>query len=282
MNLSSRIRIVWRRSKANINRLLGNAPPETPTAHGAASRVPYEIVEMITTHIAHDLHALKAFSLTCYSWYISAAPHLHRTFSFGTFDKLRPLSKLHRLGLMPLIKEILVEQYYYTWLAPQSFSRRDLHYFTAFANVQTLTLDSFTISRFIPGIERYFGHFSPTLRSLALLGPLCTPRQLSHFLSLFPNLDDIAIWEFAIRPLNTTISDTKLVPFSVPRLRGRLVLRGSNSVETWTGLIASGGGLRFRYMDLWRVGRCAPVLFEACADTLETLRFHAADTLVGE
>ena len=117
INLSSRIRIVWRRSKANINRLLGNAPPETPTEHGAASRLPYEIVEMITTHIAHDLHALKAFSLTCYSWYISAAPHLHCTFSFGTFDKLRPLSKLHRLGLMPLIKEILVEQYYYTWLA---------------------------------------------------------------------------------------------------------------------------------------------------------------------
>jgi hypothetical protein len=237
---------------------------------------------MIATHIAHDLHALKAFSLTCYSWYISAAPHLHRTVSFGTYGKLKPLSKLHLLGLMPLIKEIWVEQYYDKWLAPQSFSRRDLRYFTAFANVQTLTLDSFTISRFIPGVERYFGHFSPTLRSLALLGPLCTPRQLSHFLSLFPNLDDIAIWEFAMRPLNTIVLDTELVPFSAPRPRGRLVLRGSHSVETWTRLIASGGGLQFRYMDLWRVGRCAPVLFKACANALEILRFYAADTSVRE
>ena len=59
------------------------------------------------------------------------------------------------------------------------------------------------------------------------------------------------------------------------------MIRESVLVETWTSLIASCGGLRFRYMDLWIVGGCAPVLLEACAKTLETLRFHVAD-LVGE
>jgi hypothetical protein len=31
-----------------------------------------------------------------------------------------------------------------------------------------------------------------------------------------------------------------------------------------------------------QVGGCAPVLFEACAETLETLRFYASDASVGE
>jgi hypothetical protein len=105
---------------------------------------------------------------------------------------------------------------------------------------------------------------------------------LSHFLSLFPNLDDIAIWDLFTYPPNVTIPDIKPVPFSTLRLQGRLVLRGFESVETWMRLVASDGGLQFHYMDLWRVGGCGPVLFEACAETLEMLRFYAADTSVGE
>ena len=40
-------------------------------------------------------------------------------------------------------------------------------------------------------------------------------------------------------------------------------------------LTTAGGGPRF-HVDLYRVGGCVPVLFEACAETL------AADTSVGE
>ena len=54
------------------------------------------------------------------------------------------------------------------------------------------------------------------------------------------------------------------------------MLREFDSVESWTSLIASCGGLRFRYMDLWKVGGCASVLFEVCAETLETLGLYAA------
>ena len=282
MHLSIRMKIIWRRGKAKINRLLGGAPPKTPIAHVSTCPLPYEIIEMIIAHIARDLSALKAFSLTCRSWYITAVPHLHHTLTLTNLGELKPLSKLHQLGLIPLVKEIRVEQYYQAWLMPQAFNRRDLRHFSAFTNVQTLMFESLGISHFVPDVGRYFGHFSPALRSITLLRPFCTPRQLSHFLSLFPNLDDITIWEFSTHPPNVTIPNTEFVPISTPKLRGRLVLRGFDSVETCAYIIASGGSLQFHHMDLWRVGGCAPILFEACAETLETLRFYATDNLVGE
>jgi hypothetical protein len=280
-NLSTRIGIVWRRGKTNISRLL--APPEIPTAHESTCRLPYEIVEMIIAHVAHDTPALKACSLTCHSWYTAVVPHLHYTLILTrdildiTRRELRQLSKLHRRGLMPLMKEIRVEQWRERWFTPQAFSPRDLRYFSAFANVQTLRLQNLDISHFIPGVERYFGHFSPTLRSIRLTKPSCTPIQLSHFLSLFPNLDDIKIREIPTRLPNPTIPSTELVPFSTPTLRGRLVLRDFDWAATWTHFIASGGSLRFHYMDLHSIGGCTPVLFDACAETLETLRFYTWD-----
>jgi hypothetical protein len=280
INLSTRLEIVWHRGEANINPLLHNAPPETRTAHEPAYCLPYEIVEMIIAPIAHDLGTLKAFSLTCRSWYIAVVPHLHHTLTLRdrirstTRDKLKPLSELHQLGLMPFVKAIQVDQWCRQWFAPRELSPHDLRYFSALTNVQTLRLRELDISRFIPGIEHYFGHFSPTLRSIELTGPRCTPRQLSHFLSLFPNLDDISICG-PMRSPNTTVPDTELVPFSTPRLRGQLVFRDSYLVETWTDLIAAGGGPRFHYMMLYKVGGCASILFDACAETLETLRFCA-------
>jgi hypothetical protein len=282
INLSVRMRIVWRRGKANINRLLG-VPLGICAVHESTCRFPYEIVEVIIAHIARDAHnlrTLKACSLTCHSWYIAAVPHLHHTLTL-THRKLRlkPLSKLHRLGLMPLIKELRVNQWDNIWFVSKNLSRRDLAYFSALTNVHTLSSQYLDISFFMPDIERYFGHFLPTLRSIALFQPRCTPQQLSHFFSLFPNLDDINICFFSAE---VTAPDAGLVPFSTPRLRGRLVVHQFDSVEVWTCLVASSGGLRFRNVDLYRVRGCAPVLFEACAKTLETLRFNATDGPGGE
>jgi hypothetical protein len=274
------MRIVWRRGKTNIDRLLGNTPPETHTTHGPAYCLPYELLETIIGLITHDLGTLKAFSLTCRSWYIAVVPHLHHTLTLmdrvhsTARNELKPLSKLRRLGLMPLIKEIRVDQWNHQWFVPRELNRRDLLYFSAFTNVQALGIRGLDIFRFIPGVEHYFGHFSPTLRSIELIRPCCTHRQLSHFLSFFPNLDDIKICGPTCLP-NTTIPDVELVPFSTPRLRGRLVLYNFDSVETWIHLIAAGGGLRFRYVELWKAGGSALILLEACAETLEALRFCA-------
>jgi len=192
---------VWRRGKAKVNRLLVNAPPEMRTTRESTCPLPYEIVEMIIAHLTHNLEALKACSLTCHSWYIVAVPHLHHTLRLGsgrhsvTRNKLKPLFRLHELGLTPLVREIRVRQFSCSrpWFVPEEFSRRTLRYFSAFTNVQTLQLGELEIYRFVPGIQHYFQHFSPTLRSITLSYPRCTPRQLSHFLSLFSNLDNIEI-----------------------------------------------------------------------------------------
>ena len=277
---------VWYRGKAKINSLLGKMPPEACTADESTNRLPYEIVEMITAHIIHDLDALKTCSLICRSWYIAAVPHIHHTLVLRengpgtTRNELKPLSKLHELGLIPLVKEIRVKQGYGTrhWFTPQAFGRRDLRYFSAFTNVQTLKLSRLEIYRFIPDIKRYFGHFAPTLRSIILSQPWCTPRQLSHFLTLFSNLKSITVAGFVAHTPKTTNADTDLVPLSAPKLRERLALYHPCPVEVLTQLITSCGGLWFRHISLHGATGCAHILLEACAETLETLRFYPLDS----
>ena len=276
--------IVWRQGKAKVNRLLDNVPQEMNIANESTCRLPYEIVEMIIGHLIRDRDALKACSLVCRSWYAAAVQRIHHTIILGEKgpdkpgDHLKPLSRLHELGLTLLVKQITVYEWLSNlWFTPQAFSLHDLRYFSAFANVQELRLEYMDISSFVTGAERYFGHFSPTLRSITLLAPCCTPRQLSYFLSLFPNLDNVYLFGISPRPPKSIIPDTKLVQFSAPKLRGDLQLRGSHWAETWTHLITSRGDLRFNYVSLYRVGSCASILLGACAQTLETLQFSLAD-----
>jgi len=282
---------ILHRGKTSTKRLLNNGHPET---RESTCRVPYDIVEIILAHLTCDLGTLKASSSTCRSWYTVALPHIFHTLTLrrdepsfigdklgltSSRDRFKPLSRLHERGLMPLVKEIRVLSY--PWFIPEAFSRHDLRYFSAFTNVQRLVLRRLRIDHFIPGVERYFKHFSPTLRSITLYHPYCTPRQLSYFLSLFSTLDDIEIVGIPIESPITIVPDTALVPFSAPKLRGQLLLYAFHKVDAWTYLIASCGGLRFRHMHLTWVGGCAPVLFEACAETLEILRISAAEDIAG-
>ena len=286
-NLSAHIVTAWQQGRIKLNHLL-NTHERIPQTRQSPSPLPYDIVEMIIAHVTSDLRALKAFSLTCRSWYIIAVPHLHHTLTlredarYPARDKLEPLSKLSKLSLASLIKEIQVNQSAdrYAWFVPREFSRCDLRNFSAFTNVHTLRLRNFDIFRFIPHINRYFGHLSPTLRSVTLYGPRCTPQQLSHFLSLFPNLDDIELRN----PLMFDVGTTKHVPFSTPApgLRGRLALYNFSQVEAWTQIIASCGGLQFHHIDLYKAVCSTPVLLEACAETLETIRFNTADGTYGK
>ena len=297
-----------------VNRLFGNPPLVTSTAQESTSCIPHEstslsphestsiiphestslipresiyplpheLVVMIVAYLAHDIRSLKAFSLTCRSWYIAAVPLIHHTLALNLAggcvvyrSLLEPISKLHELDLIHLVRAIQVTQEpgLGWWFLPQSFTGLDLHHFSALANVHTLKIQCLEIYRFIPDIGHYFGHFPQTLRSLTLWQPYCTPQQLSHFLSLFSNLDDVGIRNAQAYASNPIGPDVELVQFSTPKLQGRLALYGSPSVEIWSHVIASCGGIRFRHMDLRMSAGCAPILFNACADTLETLRF---------
>jgi len=282
MNLPNRVVIVWNRGKAKINRLLHIAPPMAHAVHDSTCRLPHELTEMIIAHLIGDLHALKTFSLICREWYIATVPHLHHTLTLRdttpdkTHDKLKPVSKLHKLSLAPLTKEVRVIQPHRTadhWFEPQVFSRRDLHHFSAFTNVQTLTLKDVDIFCFMPDVGRYFGYFSPTLRSIVLALPRCTPRQLSSFLSLFSNLDDIYIY-YPLHGSTEVVPDSEPILFSSPKLGGRLELFDFFWDETFTDLANLCGGLRFRDIDLRNAAGYGLILQGACTGTLETLRFY--------
>ena len=249
-------------------------------------------MEIIIAHLIHDLDALKACSLTSRSWYTAAVPHLHHTLILvddepgADRNQLGPLSKLHELGLLHFVKEIRVDQWPNKgyWFVPQAFDHLTLGFFSALTNVHTLNLHHLEIHRFILVVERYFGHFSQTLRSIMLYKPCGTPQQLSYFLSRFPNLDNIGIRDPQIHVSNKIVPETELVLSHAPKLRGRLVLSRTPSVEILAHLITSRVNLQFRHIDLRWSESCAPVLLEACAETLETLRFSRMSdyTLVGE
>lgn len=49
INFSNHVVIIWHRGKAKIDRLLGNAPPETCTAPEPTCRFPSEIVDMMSS-----------------------------------------------------------------------------------------------------------------------------------------------------------------------------------------------------------------------------------------
>jgi len=268
---------VWSRSKSKIHRLLSKKSTRL-------FPLPYEIVAAIIAHFEYDLRTLQACSLTCRSWYTVTASHLHpspilaRDRSRINLTQQKPLSELHELGLLDFLEKLRVKRLCKSWLISHAPNHPDIHHFFTLANVHTLKLEYVDIQSFIPGVEQYFKHFSPTLRSIALLSPRCTPRQLSHFLTLFLNLDNIEIQDAHTYILNKTIPDKELVPFSTPKLRGGLILRDFSWAETCTHLITFCGGLRFRYIRLPWNESYTRMLLEECAETLETVRFDTNDS----
>jgi len=69
------------RALAEIRRIhSGGVSPETSTTPPSpATRLPLEVVQIIVGYLTYDARSLRACTLTCYSWYIAAAPHLHHT-----------------------------------------------------------------------------------------------------------------------------------------------------------------------------------------------------------
>lgn len=221
---------------------------------------PPEIVEIIIAHLVYDLPALKACAATCFSWYNIATPHLHHTLIFRERSPLTsikdshkyfsPLASLHKLGLLSCVKQVQFKRgaSLHSQL-PFVFDSRSMRYFRALVNLQDLAIADLDFSRFVAGVEQYFGHFSPTLRSVALSCPAGTPRQLLGFLRLFPKLSDIAITHYYPNSQDGEVLDTQLVTIEGEQ-RSRLVLR-------WTGFSESLRDMQF--------------LLKACAETLETL-----------
>ena len=173
------VKRAWCHSLARIRRMC-SAIVSHETRQSSARILPLEIVEIIIAQLIYDIQSLRACSLTCYSWYIVAVPHLHYTFiapirynrrEDPKFGWSGPLPNMHKLGLLPLVKKFQICRTAindFQVFSPKRFNRRILYHFTALTNVQDLRIDYLDIASFMPKIQPYFGHFLPSVRSLAL------------------------------------------------------------------------------------------------------------------
>ena len=162
--------------------------------------------------------------------------------------------------------------------SPRLFNWRTLRQFSALINVQELVIDYLDVPSFMPKIRRYFGHFSQTVRSLALRKPKGSRRQIIFFIGLFEHLEDLKLLYDVIYPQGEKTADNRsLVPSFIPPLRGRLTITCfGKDVGLLQDMIDLFGGIRFHHMDLFNV-KGTRLLLGACAETLETLRLCPTD-----
>ena len=278
---------VWYRSTAAVKRCLLGGILETPTSQSSPiTRLPQELVGAIVSYFIYDTRTLLACSMTCYSLYIAAVPHLHHSLTTDDWTAAKedrrlqwpiPLRKSYDLGLLPLVKRFRIRLKYDTAVfAPDRLCRHTLRHFSALTNLQELGIDHLQVSSFMPNIQQCFGHFAPTLRFLALKEPAGSPRQILYFIGLFPNLQDLKLFYSLPRKEQESATDADLVPLSVPPLGGRLTLACIAGEMLIKDMIAFFGGLRFHSMDLFKV-KCVRLLLDTCAETLETLRLYPTD-----
>ena len=133
-------------------------------------------------------------------------------------------------------------------------------------------MDNLELSSFMPNIKRYFGHFAPSLQSLALYNPKASPWQVVYFVGLFQDLRDLKLLgDIRLTRGHETAANLGLVPLSRPPLNGWLTLRSCGREEIVDDMVTLYGGLRFRCVYLCDVDYTQRVLDE-CATTLETFR----------
>ena len=277
--------MVWYRSLAGIRKIRSeDAPLETSiTPTSLATRLPLEVIEMIIACLSYDVCNLRACSLTCYSWYIAAVPHLHYNL-FITADspgrKWRwpnPLLYKYMLGLLPLVKTFWVRGTDSNHVfSPKWFNYCTLRHFSALTNVRRLMIDYLDIPSFMPRIRRYFRPFLPTVQELCLREPKGTRRQIIYFIGLFKHLQDLYLLYDKVYPLEEPTDDLTLTPLFTPPLEGWLKLTSFRRVGLLKDLINLFGGIRFRWMDLFDVDGMQ-LLLRACAKTLKTLLLYPDD-----
>ena len=104
------------RTRDGIRRIRsGGVSSKTSTTRTSpATRLPFEVVEIIISYLVYDRRSLRACTLTCYSWYIAAVPHLHHTLTVSG-DSRSGKSRLPNaiwymsmLGLLPLVKKLRI------------------------------------------------------------------------------------------------------------------------------------------------------------------------------
>ena len=243
-------------------------------------RLPQGAIGRIVAHLAHDMSSLRSCSLTCYSWYIAAVPHLHLSLAvpiepLGIGPEWpNPIRRMHALGLLPLVESLNICSDSEAF-SPKLFNWRTLHQLSALSNLQNLGIDTLDIPSFMPRIRRYFRPFLPTVRSLHLGRSRGSDRQIIFFIGLFQQLENLSLESRRFYD-GEPEGDLKLIPPFSPPLRGQLSAHDWAETDFFQALARSFGGLRFRAMSILDVGETR-FLLRACAKTLQVLELHSTD-----
>jgi hypothetical protein len=271
---------LWYRTSAKIKQLLYEGTRSPSIARSSSiTKLPQDVVEMIVSYLIYNMPSLVACSLTCYSWYIAAVPHLHHTLTTDNHDCAwpgmkhgwldtkhgwpgtkyswpGPLKRSYNLGLLPLVKQfrIRLDHGGDTLFTPAWLDWRTLRYLSALTNLQELGIDYLDVSSFIPTIQQCFGPFLPTLQFLALKEPRGSCRQVLYFIGHFPSLQDLKLRYSHSKYKEEDTANATLIPPSIPPLRGGLTLLYFTKRSLVKDMITFFGGLHFRHMDLFRVG----------------------------
>lgn len=272
------IKRFWYRSKDATRRVLsGGGTCTTPPS--PVMKLPQDIVDMIIACLIYDLPSLGSCSLTCYTWYIAAVPHLHRTltvFINSRFPDSRwpnPILRVHTLGLLSFAKTIRIRSNTDDF-SSKRLNRCILRKFLVLTNVQRLEIDNLNVSSFIPRIREYFGPFLPTVRSLYLKEPKGSNREILFFIGLFQHLDNLSLC--SCESTREPEEDLTLIPSFSPPLQGRLVVWDWKKASLFRDMVRLFGGIRFKAMNLLNVVETG-FLLRACAKTLQVLQLHPSD-----
>ena len=184
---------------------------------------------------------------------------------------------MHELGLLPFVRTLIIRSdSNHVMLSSEQFGNRTLHQFSALTNVRRLVLDHLDIPSFMPRIQQYFGHLSPTVRGLYLKAPKGSRQQIIYFIGLFEHLQDLEIVSDMASSQDEPVEDLALTPLFTPPLRGQLKLSHFRRVDILNDMIDLFGGIRFHILDLFDVDG-VPLLLDACAKTLTTLYLYLSD-----
>ena len=277
---------IWYRTLAIIWRVCSwGLSTKTSTTHSSPStRLPLEIVQMIIAYLIYDTPSLRACTMTCYSWHIAAAPHLHHTYTVGLSfqDQMDwwpyPFACMDILGLSPLVKKLRINGHcdYSIGVFPDFFIWSLLPHLSHFTSIQELEIEFLAMPWFMLNRGSSVKHFLPTLRSLTLREPKGSSRRIIYFIGHFQHLQDLKLIYDRDTLQGEMAGDPTFVPPFVPPLRGSLTVAHLTSVDLLKDMIELFGGFRFRSMNLLDVYGME-LLLDACAETLESVVLHPTD-----
>ena len=254
-----------------------------------AMGLPRDIIEEISHFLHKDVRALKACSLTCRALFSAVRRLIHRRVSLATRKDHRPrklvdrivakvfpsrgrrvheanmryLSAAGKRRLLGYAREVYID--IGQSLVPETLEAY-LPHFRSLNRVQTLGINHFDLTKFLPTFERYFVQFVPTLRSLHLPQVMGDASEVLKFICNFPQLDDLSLTLHS--SYHVEVPPGLSMEHSPP-LKGTLVLRGSVSTPV-RFLLEIPGGLHFRSIDANGVDKAElDEILVTCSSTLE-------------